>query len=311
MRIASIDIGTNAVLLLIADVDDQGNIHPIEHKQKYPRLGNKVDEKYTISNSSFKSVADVLDEYKALSEKFKVDKITTCATSAVRDASNKYEFLTYLKKHTDIDIEVISGEDEALLTYNGAVSGLHKLSYQPIVLDIGGGSTELSFYENNVFTCYSLRIGAVRITERYFEHNPPTNEEIENAIAAISKEFEKINQTNLTSYSLVGVAGTITTLACLDQHLLEFDIQKVSGYRLSTASVQAWLNKLLKMTSKEIKALSNTTEGREDILPAGVLILNEFLKRFHFKEVIVSERGLRYGLALREWEQWRAKSVEH
>ncbi len=303
MRVASIDIGTNAVLLLIADIDDNGAIKPVEHRQRFPRLGKEVDNKYIISPSAFETVANVLNEYKNLSQKYEVGNIVACATSAVRDSSNKNEFIKHLKEITGIDVEVISGEDEALISYKGAISGLTKQSKRTVVLDIGGGSTEISFKRDNVFIFHSLQIGAVRLTERYFKHNPPTDEEIQLTNAAILSEFLRVGVIDFSSYIFVGVAGTVTTLACLDQNLIEFDVNRVSGYKLTYECVDGWSNKFISMTSLQIRSLSNTTEGRADILPAGVLILLNFMKHFNFKEILVSERGLRYGMAFREWEK--------
>lgn len=303
MRVASIDIGTNTVLLLIAEIDDHGTIIPIEHQQRFPRLGKEVDKKFLLTQSAFITVTDVLNEYRSISKKYQVDSIIACATSAVRDSSNKYEFLTHLKNVTGIIVEVISGEDEALLTYKGAISGLSTQSERTVVLDIGGGSTEISFKRNNEFISHSLQIGAVRLTEHYFKHNPPTDGEIEMVNMVITNEYLRLGAVDLSEYILVGVAGTITTLACLDQNLNEFDIKKVSGYKLTYECVEEWSNKLIKMTSSKIQSLSNTTEGRADILPAGVLILRNFMEQFEFKEIFTCERGLRYGLALREWEK--------
>ena len=303
MRVASIDIGTNAVLLLIADIDDNSVIKPVEHQQRFPRLGKEVDNKYIISPSAFETVANVLNEYKNLSQKYEVGNIVACATSAVRDSSNKNEFVNHLKDATGIHVEVISGEDEALITYKGAISGLTKQSKRIVVLDIGGGSTEFSFRRDNDFVTHSLQIGAVRLTERYFKHNPPIDEEIQLTNAAILSEFLRVGVIDFSSYIFVGVAGTVTTLACLDQNLIEFDVNRVSGYKLTYECVDGWSNKFISMTSLQIRSLSNTTEGRADILPAGVLILLNFMKHFNFKEILVSERGLRYGMAFREWEK--------
>lgn len=303
MRIASIDIGTNSILLLIADIDDKGNIHPIEHQQRFPRLGKEIDKKYIISESAFDTVVNVLNEYKNISKQHEVDTIIACATSAVRDSLNKNEFIRHLKKATSIKVEIISGKVEAFLTYKGAFSGVSSIDKQFVVLDIGGGSTEISFMRDNKFLSHSLQIGAVRLTERYVLHNPMTRKESQIISSAISTEYLRIKRFDFSNYILVGVAGTVTTLACLDQNLPEFDIQLVSGYRLSRDSVEYWSNKLISMTSSEIRSLSKTTEGREDILSTGVLILNEFIKHFQIPEIIISERGLRYGLALREWEK--------
>lgn len=305
MRIAAIDIGTNTVLLLIADVDEHGTIHPLEHQQRLPRLGRDVDQNRTINIGAFDKITWILNEYKNLAQQFKADRIIACGTSAIRDAANREEFLRYILSLTGIEIEVLSGEDEALWTFRGAVSGFPNLRLSAVVIDVGGGSTEVSYLGGNQdhLTRKSVQIGSVRLTERYFKHNPPTKEETAAATEAIADALRLFDPQDLMGRVLIGVAGTVTTLAALDQGLKEFDIEKVSGYRLHRERVEFWLQRLLSMTTAEIRSLSNTTEGRADILPAGVLILAEFMRRFQFNEILVSERGLRYGLVLREWER--------
>ena len=298
MRIASIDIGTNTALLLIAETDDSGHIDPLIQLQRAPRIGRDVDEKKQIQQPAFERLRDVLIEYSAIIKDNKVDKVIACATSAVRDAINREELISYIKGNTGIDIEVISGETEALLTFNGGICDMPKDNY--LVLDIGGGSTEISFYDSsNEFKKFSLQLGSVRLTERYFKHNPPTKDEIVEDKKFILSEFEKL-VTIPNNVQLVGVAGTVTTLACFEQHLMEFDVKKVSGYRIPLERVQHWNNKLLSLSVEEIKSLSNATEGRADILQAGVLILTLFMEHFSFKKVITSERGLRFGMVMRE-----------
>jgi exopolyphosphatase/guanosine-5'-triphosphate,3'-diphosphate pyrophosphatase len=306
MKIASIDIGTNTVLLLVAEIDHLGIIHTLEHKQSFPRLGNYVDKNSSISLTAFDSVAGILQDYKNTAYKFNVDKIITCATSAVRDAANKIEFITHLKKVTDLEVEIISGGDEALLTYEGAISGFSS-EEDKLVLDIGGGSTEIAYKTNQKFIAQSLQIGAVRLTERCFKKLPPGEADIELAKKIIAQEYLKLEKFSSDNYILTGVAGTVTTLACLEQGLRNFDTGKVSGYYMSIDQIHNWLEKLYKMNPSEIRSLSHTTNGREDILTAGTLILYEFMKQFNFKHVVVSERGLRYGLVLREYRKQRNK----
>ena len=311
MRIAAIDIGTNTVLLLIADIDDRGAVQPIVHEQRLPRLGKHVDGTRMISVSSFDRIAWIVNEYKNLALQQRAERITAFATSVVRDAENRDEFVAYVGKTTGIVIEILSGEDEALWTFRGAMSGVSGIGPNVAVVDIGGGSTEISFpnpktHNGNLhLNRYSLQAGSVRLTERFLKHDPPLPGEIESARQYLLEELSQVRNPGLDKYQLIGVAGTVTTLACLDQGLAEFDVEKVGGYRIDRQRVGAWLTKLSTMSAQEIRSLSNTTEGRSDILTAGVLILHEMMKLFGIQSVIASERGLRYGLALREWERSR------
>jgi len=308
MNIAAIDIGTNTVLLLIAKVDEDGAIHFIHEEQRIPRLGKNVDKEGNIHVSEFDRIGWILAEYSNLARQHRVDAITACATSAVRDAANKSEFLSHLKRTTGVDVQILSGDEEALWTYRGTLSGFPNL-HNAAVVDIGGGSTELSFTPSlngnghPQLTRYSFQLGSVRLTERYFKHLPPQQNEIHSAVEMILEELSEVRNPGFERYQLVGVAGTATTLACLDQQLQDFDREKVSGYSLSRDRVSMWLMKLSGMAAEDIRNLSNTTEGRKDILTAGVLILNEIMRLFQFSTVLVSERGLRYGLVIREWEK--------
>jgi exopolyphosphatase/guanosine-5'-triphosphate,3'-diphosphate pyrophosphatase len=148
----------------------------------------------------------------------------------------------------------------------------------------------------------------VRLTERYLKHSPPLPEELQSARTVIVEELSQVRNPGFISYKFIGVAGTATTLACLDQQLIEFEVAKVAGYQLHVDRVVLWLTKLLSLDSSSIRRLSNATEGRADILTAGVLILHECMKHFQFSSILVSERGLRYGLIQREWERIEKRS---
>jgi exopolyphosphatase/guanosine-5'-triphosphate,3'-diphosphate pyrophosphatase len=149
----------------------------------------------------------------------------------------------------------------------------------------------------------SIDIGAVRLTERYFLHNPPLPDERQQAATAIHDSFASVIGAALPREHVIGVAGTVTTLACLDQSLSDFDLRKVSGYTLTFGTVDRWCSRLAEMTGAEVLQLSHAAFGREDILYAGTLILRELMKEYALSSLRVSERGLRYGLVLREWER--------
>ena len=315
MRIATIDIGTNTVLLLVAAVDQQGEIETLAYEQRLPRLGRGVDEHRYITREAMEAVAKVLMEYRVISTSLDVEKFIICGTSAVREAHNRDQFLAHIKVTTGLDVNVLSGDEEALWTYRGAISGISSrvstkgldvqlrqgVKDKTTVIDIGGGSTEVIVgNRTTVQHRASLDIGSVRVTERYLKHNPPDTEELEHALEVVQLELGRLSGFDYSGTTLVGVAGTVTTVSALAQGLTSFEVSKLAGYRLSKESV-GWVYRMLRMkTSNQIRKLSDVTEGRADILLGGLLILREFMERYKFDEVITSERGLRYGLVIRE-----------
>lgn len=305
MKIAVIDIGTNTVLLLIAQINE-GKIETLSHAQRTPRLGKNIDAEGIIGKPAFMRVLEVMKEYKKIIEDHNPDKIVAFGTSVLRDVQNKEEFLNFIKAETGIEIEILESSQEAYWGYRGAISGIHE-DGNIMVIDIGGGSTEIAQGTLNEVKCtHSINVGAVKITERYFKNNPPSQNEINVASEFVRAAIEKIGSCDFTNSKLIGVAGTPTTLAAIDLGLKDFDVKKISGHHLSFNRIEEIFKKLVKMKSEEIREISNTTEGRADIITAGTLILLEFMKFGKFNELIVSERGVRYGIALREWEKLKA-----
>jgi len=322
MQIASIDLGTNTALLLITEISSDGTIKVLRDELRSPRMGKSVDAQRRISEESFQRVKDVFREYKNIISEYNVEKIIATGTSALRDASNREEFISRMKSETGIAIEILSGEDEALWTFRGAVSGLKNPSENIVVIDIGGGSTEvvagwrLEVGGKQLTTTISSRkpqtlnifpksfdVGAVRITEKFFTSLPPRTSEIHIARNFILQQFAEIQQEQFLNSRLVGVAGTVTTLALLDQQLEVFEVSKVANYVLTIEAIEKLFLQLKTKTPQEILSLTNAAKGREDILFAGTLILLETMNYFSWKEIIASERGLRYGIALREFEK--------
>jgi exopolyphosphatase/guanosine-5'-triphosphate,3'-diphosphate pyrophosphatase len=302
MTVAAIDIGTNTVLLLIARVTPDGRIVPTRHEQRLPRLGTGVDASRRLSSPAMRRVADVLQEYRALIDTLRADVTTVCATSAVRDATNRGEFLRFILETTGLVVEVLSGDEEARWTYRGAVSGLDGV-HTATVVDIGGGSTEITTGSRHEVTGrMSIDLGAVRLTERVLQDDPPTPEQIRNCLRTIREGLRPVAGLRTSGSRVLGVAGTATTLALLDQGRKEFDLAAVSGYRLTLDAVRRLAATLGGIPSGEILRMSKALEGRADIITAGTLILQEVMVLLGCGEITVSERGVRYGLALRAAE---------
>lgn len=302
MRIGAIDIGTNTVLLLVADVDEAGMITPLAYEQRIPRLGKDVDAQKMIGRAAFDRVTNVLREYASICENLKPERILAAGTSAVRDAKNSEEFIAHIRERTGLSIEVLSGDEEARLVYYGAVSGVPAThgSRFIAVLDIGGGSTEITVgTRQKIHDKVSLDIGSVRLTEKFFKHDPPTPEELHKAKEFVLNALGQLPTFDFANATTIGVAGTATTLAALDQGLKDFRLEKITNYRLTRPAVNGLLQKLQVMKAEEILVLSSVTEGRADILTAGTLILYTFMERADIEAITVSERGVRYGLVLK------------
>jgi exopolyphosphatase / guanosine-5'-triphosphate,3'-diphosphate pyrophosphatase len=309
MTVASIDIGTNTVLLLIASIDAAGTITPVVYEQRVARLGQGVDAARNLHPDAIARVLNALREFRAIVGTHAPDRTVVCGTSAVRDAANREEFVRNVRQATGFEVEVLSGEDEALWSYRGTICGVPHLE-RATVVDIGGGSTEIIVGDRtSIHERISLDIGAVRLTERVFRHDPPTHPELEQAIGIVEDQLARAGHFPFAGTTLVGVAGTATSLAILDQGLPGFRLSAVSGYPLEREHVEALFRKLRSMPVAAIRGLSTVLEGRADVITAGTLILREIMAHFTFPTMMVSERGVRYGLALREWE--RQKNGQH
>jgi exopolyphosphatase/guanosine-5'-triphosphate,3'-diphosphate pyrophosphatase len=332
MRIAALDIGTNTVLLLIADVEGE-TFHVMRDDHAIARLGEGVDRTHRISDAAYERFISILREHQKTIAEFNCERIIAAATSAMRDAENREEIIERTKRDTGIEIKILSGEEEARLTYRGAVAGMtfpppnegggrgwsfqfDKTIPQPppsigggfCVVDIGGGSTEISIGNGEVFESgVSLDIGAVRITERYFSMNPILPEVRETARSAIRKALD---HPPAPSYSaplhrrgsmVIAVAGTPTTLAALHQKLPAFDVAKVHGYILTRQAIGEMMDILFTVSTAELlERFPAVNKARADILPAGTLILAEVMDRLGAEQITVSTQGLRYGIALSE-----------
>jgi exopolyphosphatase / guanosine-5'-triphosphate,3'-diphosphate pyrophosphatase len=304
MRISSIDIGTNTILLLIVNTDDNSILSVLHDEQQIPRLGKGVDERRLISKETFSRILPFFQHYVHVSKEYAVDRILAAGTSALRDAVNREDFCSFIFENTGIRIEILSGDEEAEWTYRGGISGFSAKASQFTVLDIGGGSTEIiTGTHHTILSKKSLDIGCVRISERFLHSDPPSQKQISEARLFLKQAFATIQNEHLDTTFPIGVAGTLTTLGAIQLQLQSYDPIKITGYSLKKEEVSEIVQRLQMMTIEQIRAIPQISPGRLDIILAGSLILEEFLFATGISSITVSDRGLRYGLVLRELER--------
>lgn len=296
MTIASIDIGTNTVLLLIADVDPvTRKIIPLINEYRMPRIGQGTNRSGRISQERLKLLYDVLNEYKSIINGCNCDKVILTGTNAFRMASNAPDIIREIKMSLDYDLKVISGEDEAEYAYFGAISDLDDYS-SSMVIDIGGSSTEIIYGEGlNVVFKKSLQLGSVSATEHYIRNVPPTLIELENFSTDIKKLFTTLDKTIIPK-KVIAIAGTATTLACMILGLKNFEENKVDKRSITIQDMRNIIGELSSLTASEILVrYGPVMKGREDIIFAGAFILYQFMEYFGIDNIIISIRGVRYG----------------
>ena len=295
---AVIDVGTNTVLMVTGRRREDGTVEVLDDAHAIARLGQGVDARRVIGPEAMERVCDVLRAYRERARALGASRIAAFGTSALRDAANKGEFVDHVRETTRLDLIEVTGAEEARLAFCGAAFGL-ALPERYSVLDIGGGSTELALgRRGRVDQFASVDVGAVRVTERFFGRLPPSPSQTDAALEMIREEL-----LTLPPYpegvSLVGVAGTATTLGAIDLELAAFDPEALNGHLLSRARVETLSARLLSLTLPEIRSVPQIHEQRADIVTAGALILRSALHLFGCRELTVSTRGIRYGLLTR------------
>jgi len=285
MRVGVVDLGTNSTRLLVADVDD-GRVEEIERRTEITRLGEGVDERRKLLPLPIARVRNVLAEYRRELDAQGAERVLAIGTSAVRDAENGEAFLGEVEWSYGFASRLLTGEEEAELTRRGVANG-RELGDGTLVLDIGGGSTELITADSRK----SLDIGSVRLTERFLLSDPPTRDELDACAGAVRKVLPALGPD-----SAIGVAGTITSLAALE--LGRYDPEEVHGYRLSREGVEAQLERLASLPLAERRELPGLEPERAPVIVGGAVIVDEVLRRYGLDELDVSERDLLHGAAL-------------
>ncbi len=301
-RVAAVDCGTNTIKLLVADLDPStGSEHELVREMRMVRLGQDVDRTGRLADEALGRAFAAIDEYAAIVAAHDVDKIRFCATSAARDASNAGVFATGVEARLGVAPEVVSGAEEAQLSYDGATRGLagRHLPGPILVIDIGGGSTELILGDGHghVRASRSLDIGSVRMTERHLRSDPPTPDEVAAAASEISTAIAASDVPLGEARTVIGVAGTITTVTAGVLGLPEYDRAAIDQAEIAVSDVHATTERLLAMTVAERKALPYMHPGRADVIGAGALILDEVLRRTTVDTLLVSEADILDGIA--------------
>jgi exopolyphosphatase/guanosine-5'-triphosphate,3'-diphosphate pyrophosphatase len=296
-RLAAIDVGTNSVRVYIADVDG-AEARQLERDLIITRLGEGVDKTRRLGEEPLRRTLDAIARYHARAKELGAETIRIAATSAARDATNRDDFFGGVRGATGQDAEVLSGQDEARLSFLGATSEL--TGDGPfLVLDIGGGSTEFVVGAQEVEAAISLDVGSVRLTERHVHHDPPAPAELVSVRADAAHAVEEARRAiGSAAKVLVGVAGTITTIAAISLGLEGYDRDAIHHARLGRSEVEEVTDRLARMTSEERRGLPAMPRGREDVIVAGAEILLAVMEGFGFGEVLVSEADILDGLVL-------------
>ncbi|MTI83313.1 MAG: Ppx/GppA family phosphatase [Firmicutes bacterium] len=286
MRVAAIDIGSNSVRLLVADVDKQAVV-PVHTALITTRLGKGIEGRYLLSGTVERTIK-ALDEFLLAVRSLKPDAIIAAATSAVRDAQNSYQFVDLAKKELELEVNILSGKEEAYLTYQGVLTGLRQESRHMLVVDLGGGSTEFIWPGKKEVDWESVNVGAVRATEGKY-----SREKIKTLLKPVLDQIAASRPSGL-----IGVGGTVTNLAAMALMLNVYDSSQVHSYRLTLDKVRELMSILQVTPVEERKNIPGLQPERVDIIEAGTNIIAAIMEYLQIDSLEVSEADILYGLAL-------------
>jgi exopolyphosphatase/guanosine-5'-triphosphate,3'-diphosphate pyrophosphatase len=297
-RCAFIDIGTNTILCLIAELRDGGRFRVLDDLAEMPRLGQAVAHTRRISPEAERRSRDVLRRYLEICADLGVEEITAVGTSALRDAQNSLEVRERWRNELGLPVRVLSGKEEAAYSFVAAQHGLSLGGRELLIVDIGGGSTEfIRGNDTGVSEALSLDIGSVRLTERFLFSDPVRAQECAGMTAAIDQELAPLRarwlQDDLT---LVGIAGTLTTLAAVEKKLTRYSHSEVHGSILTLGEVRRQVRLFRETIIAERKKIPGLEPKRADVIIAGACLIERIMTQFHSERVLVSDHGVRYGL---------------
>lgn len=320
VTVAGIDCGTNSIRLKIARVDEHGVTDVVPRMLRVVRLGQGVDETHRFSDEALERTYAAVREFKDVLDEHAVDAIRFVATSATRDADNREEFENTVESILGVRPEVISGTEEADLSFlaaSSAISSLPDVEAPYLVVDLGGGSCELvlggdgdTLPATKVQAAFSMNIGSVRMTERHLKNDPPTEAQIQEAIADIDEHIDEAFKTVPAgkTRTIIGVSGTVTTMTALAMGLTEYDHSAVDGASCSLEDAYAVDNKFLTMPREERLTYKTIHPGRVDVVGGGALVWNRVLAKVseaayadhgqHIDSFMASEHGLLDGIVL-------------
>ncbi|MCC6747445.1 MAG: Ppx/GppA family phosphatase [Deltaproteobacteria bacterium] len=298
-RAAAIDIGTNSVLLLVAERGPGGPLRAVREEVRITRLGQGVDRTGSLAPEAIARTLASVGDYARILDELGVERRAALGTAALRDAQNGAAFLGPAQRVLGCEVEVISGEREASLVLSAVRSAFGGLPDRTLVLDVGGGSTELILAEaDRLLDLTSLQLGSVRLTERHVRHDPPTPDELRAVAADVARSLATLPATfSSPPARLIGVAGTVTTLATVELGLARYDADRVNGCVLSREQVAGVIDRLAALPLVERRGVIGLEPARADVIVAGALIVKTVAEHFGLSAVTVSDRGVRWGRA--------------
>jgi len=302
MRVAVIDCGTNTIRLLIADGDGT-QLTDVARELRFARLGQDVDATRRFASDALRRSFAVIQDYAEAIAAAQVDRVRFVATSATRDAANREQFVAGVRAVLGVDPEVVSGAEEAELSFTGATSTLRETGPYCVV-DLGGGSTEIVVGTTTVQAAWSMDVGSVRLTERYLHCDPPTGAEIAAATAAVDTALDQaLAHVDVAAVrTVVGLAGSVTTVTANALGLTRYDRTRIDGAVLTVEQVRASCADLLHRTRAQRAALGFMHPGRVDIVGAGALVWSRVVSRVSdasdARQVVTSEHDILDGIAL-------------
>jgi len=293
--------------MLVAERDDAGIVHTIADFSRITRLGRGVDSSGQLDSESAAQTLAAITEFVQNAHDLGVEKIVAVATAALRDVRDGDEFIAKVRAQAGIDLEIITGETEAELSYLAVIKGLPiDPAAKVLIVDIGGGSTELIRAEPGPkLELVSLQIGSVRLTERHVHHDPPTAREAADLRLAVNSELQRLGWEFIPD-AMIGIAGTVTTVCAVALGLATYDSKIVHGHHLSHDDVMATIAKFGALPLAERKKLPGLQAARADVIFAGAAILERVMNHFRLNEVVVSDQGVRWGLLWRTLQQLSA-----
>lgn len=308
VRVAAIDCGTNSIRLLVCDLDAvRGEVAEVDRRTTIVRLGEGVDRTGVFAAAALARTFAAVDEYAEAIRDAGAERVRFVATSAARDVDNRAEFAAGIRARLGVDPEVVSGDEEARLSYDGATRGLRDresgggepIRRPVVVVDIGGGSTEFVYRDGDSGPVrgLSLDIGSVRMTERHLHSDPPTLDEIASARADIDAALDRLDLSPDDVGTVVGVAGTVTTVAAMVLGLEAYDRDRIDLSVLPVHEVNAAVEALVAMTVEERRALGYMAPGRADVIGGGALIVGLTMRRLGAESLLVSEHDILDGIA--------------
>jgi len=298
-RVAGIDIGTNSVRLPIADIDRaDGPLTTIDRRMRITRLGQGVDASRQLAPEAIDRTVMVLREYREAIDAGGADRVRATATSAARDATNRDDFFAAATDALGVTPELVSGEEEARLSFTGATTELDAPAPY-LVVDIGGGSTEFVLGTDAPEALCSIDVGCVRVTEQWLHSDPPAPEELSNAVSVVRDHLADVERAIPGIHdaaTLVGLAGTITTIAAVEQGLSEYDRDKIHHFRLTRAAAEEVFRTLALEPAADRRHNPGLEPERVDVIVGGAVVLVAILRGLDVDEVLVSEADILDGL---------------